>query len=218
MNPFRYRGYYLDTETNLYYLQSRYYDSYTGRFINADDAGNLGIGDELLSYNLFSYCANNPVMGYDPTGEWTISSGFNFSAFLFAGCSYSIFVSLDSHGNIALQVSQADVNTKGVVLGIASIGANCFASITKNDTVSQLEGVSVSAGASAGEIVSAGGELLLENKDGNLFGGISGGSFSVGISAGVDVHITASETQTLYQTNVFESFKKAWNKLCSWFN
>ena len=68
MNPFRYRGYYLDNETNLYYLQSRYYDSYVGRFINADNAGNLGIGDELLSYSLFGYCANNPVMGSDPTG------------------------------------------------------------------------------------------------------------------------------------------------------
>ena len=25
-NPFRYRGYYYDTETNLYYLQTRYYN------------------------------------------------------------------------------------------------------------------------------------------------------------------------------------------------
>ena len=69
MNPFRYRGYYLDTETNLYYLQSRYYDAYTGRFINADDASNLGIGDELLSYNLFSYCINNPVNDRDDDGQ-----------------------------------------------------------------------------------------------------------------------------------------------------
>ncbi len=71
MNPFRYRGYYLDTETNLYYLQSRYYDSYVGRFINADDSDYLGEGEnELLSYNLFSYCANNPVMYIDPEGTW----------------------------------------------------------------------------------------------------------------------------------------------------
>ena len=65
MNPFRYRGYYLDTETNLYYLQSRYYDSYTGRFINADGQLNGG----LLGYNLFAYCENNPVNMIDPSGR-----------------------------------------------------------------------------------------------------------------------------------------------------
>ncbi len=102
MNPFRYRGYYLDTETNLYYLQSRYYDAYTGRFINADDAGNLGIGDELLSYNLFSYCANNPVMGYDPTGT------FNW-------------------GKLAAIVCVAAVITASVVLTVATFGAGSVA-------------------------------------------------------------------------------------------
>ena len=70
MNPFRYRGYYLDTETNLYYLQTRYYDSYTGRFINADGQLNGG----LLGYNLFAYCENNPVMYVDPTGEFLLSA------------------------------------------------------------------------------------------------------------------------------------------------
>ena len=36
INPIRYRGYYYDTETNLYYLISRYYDPEIGRFINND--------------------------------------------------------------------------------------------------------------------------------------------------------------------------------------
>ena len=66
LNPFRYRGYYYDTETGLYYLNSRYYDPQTGRFINAD--GLLGANGDLISYNLFTYCSNNPVMGYDPSG------------------------------------------------------------------------------------------------------------------------------------------------------
>ena len=35
-NPFRYRGYYYDTTTQLYYLQSRYYNAQWGRFLNAD--------------------------------------------------------------------------------------------------------------------------------------------------------------------------------------
>ncbi len=71
MNPFRYRGYYLDTETNLYYLQSRYYDSYTGRFINADDMSTVTASmDALTDKNLFSYCDNNPVMRTDEDGEF----------------------------------------------------------------------------------------------------------------------------------------------------
>ena len=37
LNPFRYRSYIYDEETNLYYLNSRYYDPETSRFINADD-------------------------------------------------------------------------------------------------------------------------------------------------------------------------------------
>ena len=77
MNPFRYRGYYLDTETNLYYLQSRYYDSYVGRFINADDVSTVTASmDALTDKNLFSYCDNNPVMRTDEDGEfWHIIAG-----------------------------------------------------------------------------------------------------------------------------------------------
>ena len=69
-NPLRYRGYVYDTETGLYYLQSRYYNPSWGRFINADDIPYLGIDGTPLSYNLFAYCKNNPVMGYDPTGHF----------------------------------------------------------------------------------------------------------------------------------------------------
>ena len=67
--PLRYRGYVYDHETALYYLQTRYYDPEVGRFINADNPSYLGT-DGITSYNLFSYCGNNPVMGYDPTGCW----------------------------------------------------------------------------------------------------------------------------------------------------
>ena len=68
-NPFRYRGYYYDTETSLYYLQSRYYDPEVGRFINADAFTSTDISG-ALSTNMFAYCENNPVMRHDPNGEW----------------------------------------------------------------------------------------------------------------------------------------------------
>ncbi len=67
INPFRYRGYYYDTETGFYYLQSRYYDPTVGRFLNADCI--IGANGGILGYNMFAYCNNNPVMGCDPSGH-----------------------------------------------------------------------------------------------------------------------------------------------------
>ena len=66
-NPLRYRGYYYDKETKLYYLQSRYYDPQIGRFINADGLASTGQG--ILGCNMFAYCGNEPVGGSDPSGD-----------------------------------------------------------------------------------------------------------------------------------------------------
>ena len=73
LNPFRYRGYYYDAETGLYYLNSRYYDPSIGRFINADDISYIQPTD-INGLNLFAYCGNNPVMYTDPEGTWSWSS------------------------------------------------------------------------------------------------------------------------------------------------
>ncbi len=67
-NPLRYRGYYYDSETGFYYLQSRYYDPEIGRFINADSYASTD-ATGLLSTNMFAYCENDPVNRNDPTGE-----------------------------------------------------------------------------------------------------------------------------------------------------
>ena len=71
-NPIRYRGYYFDTETSLYYVSSRYYDPEIGRFINSDDIDYLGADGSPLSYNLFAYCMNNPVNRFDVNGNWSM--------------------------------------------------------------------------------------------------------------------------------------------------
>ena len=67
INPFRYRGYYYDSETGYYYLNSRYYDPETGRFLNADDPAY--IGDSGIGGNLYAYCGNNAVNDSDPGGS-----------------------------------------------------------------------------------------------------------------------------------------------------
>nr|WP_302685451.1 polymorphic toxin type 44 domain-containing protein [uncultured Ruminococcus sp.] len=73
LNPFRYRSYYYDSESGLYYLMSRYYDSVTHRFVNAD--GYFQSGNGILDTNMNAYCQNNPIMNYDPTGGCYYASG-----------------------------------------------------------------------------------------------------------------------------------------------
>ena len=68
LNPLRYRGYVYDTETGLYYLNSRYYNPETGRFINAD--GYVSTGQGIVGNNMFAYCGNNPSSRTDPSGAF----------------------------------------------------------------------------------------------------------------------------------------------------
>ena len=70
LNPIRYRSYYYDAETGLYYLNSRYYDPETGRFVNADTADVLkNTQYDINGLNLYAYCDNNPVTGRDDEGN-----------------------------------------------------------------------------------------------------------------------------------------------------
>lgn len=70
LNPFRYRSYFCDLETGLYYLQSRYYNPEWGRFISADDVSYLGANGDLQAFNLFAYCSNQPINYSDVSGEF----------------------------------------------------------------------------------------------------------------------------------------------------
>ena len=61
-NNLKYRGYYYDSDLDMYYLQSRYYDPNTCRFISPDDVSCIGANGDFTSYNLFAYCSNKPIM------------------------------------------------------------------------------------------------------------------------------------------------------------
>ena len=67
INPIRYRGYYWDSETGYYWLETRYYSPGWRRFINADSL--FIAGDELTAANMYAYCDGNPVMYVDPSGK-----------------------------------------------------------------------------------------------------------------------------------------------------
>ena len=107
MNPFRYRGYFYDEETSLYYLVNRYYDPEIGRFISQDQISYLQ-PETINGLNLFAYCGNNPIMRVDENGcSWfkkifkkiksaiktavkTIVSGVKKAAMVVAGAAMAV--------------------------------------------------------------------------------------------------------------------------------
>ena len=121
---FRYRGYIYDSDTGLYYLQSRYYDPQTGRFINADDVDYLGIGDNaVLSYNLYAYCGNNPVNGYDPEGNINWQTIFGVSIAVAVIGIVSVVAAPVLATAIAVTASSiASFGTQIAIVGIATAG------------------------------------------------------------------------------------------------
>ena len=72
INPYRYRGYYFDEETGLYFLQTRYYDPEVGHFISRDSI-EYADPETICGLNLYAYCGNNPVMNVDPSGSYAMS-------------------------------------------------------------------------------------------------------------------------------------------------
>ena len=109
-NPFRYRGYYYDVESGLYYLNSRYYDPQTGRFVNAEpnvDYGKFDEGAGLNGYNVFAYCANNPVMFKDDSGEFVISISIGIGSLL-TWATYGIATAVGVGAGVAIGTAVAD--------------------------------------------------------------------------------------------------------------
>ena len=128
-NPIRYRGYYYDLETGLYYLNSRYYDPETGRFLNQDLISYLD-PETVNGLNLYTYCLNDPVNYVDPTGHapwwsWLISGlqVLGGIALCFVPGAQGIGISLIVGGGLGL-ISNAVSPIIGQAIGGASSIAN----------------------------------------------------------------------------------------------
>ena len=168
LNPLRYRGYYYDSETGLYYLRSRYYDPVICRFVNAD--GYVSTGQRMLGYNMFSYCENNPISRIDPSGtSWLVAVVLIVCGVIggIAGaCSdtklweYNPDQEDNSDGNGS---SKEELDTEDRIIN-AFIGT----------------GIGVGAGGLIVSGVGAGGTIVLGSAKAALFGSTGGQLFAVG--------------------------------------
>ena len=153
INPFRYRGYYYDVETGLYYLKTRYYDPETGRFITIDDISYLA-PDTINGLNLYAYCGNNPVMNVDPEGTWSWNKFWKGLAIAF----------------VVVAGAAAIIVTGGIASGAIAGGAVAFANAATTITL----------GIATGGLV---GGYMQEAQGGSFWAGWIGGAVNGAIQA-----------------------------------
>ena len=194
-NPFRYRGYYYDVETGFYYLQSRYYDPTVGRFLNADHPELIGANGGVQGYNLVAYCNNNPIMGYDPYGEWTFTISFNIDLTFILGYSISSDISFDGNGGFMLAITETEYfeeDSQDCSFGCFSASATIGLQVTSHETVDDLLGDSVSFGGSVGSGGTVGVDLITDDIRSDE---LRGAKVSLGVGVGFDVHVKRTTTK-----------------------
>ena len=133
ITPLRYRGYVYDQETGLYYLQSRYYDPEVGRWISPEPnvyTGTFDLAAGITGYNTYAYCANNPVIYKDITGEGIVLTcvlifagiGALIGACYGADISYSLTGSVD--GRMVLTGALIGAGIGSIVgLGVGTVAS-----------------------------------------------------------------------------------------------
>ena len=208
LNPFRYRGYYFDEESGLYYLNSRYYDPETGRFISPDI---LTILDEtkgqINGLNLYMYCYDNPVnysdrSGYSPEWWQWVLSGLSLAAgiaccfipggqvfgvgLIVGGASGLISNTMDA---IGLDGKIASLISSGLSI-VAGIGL-CFTPFAGIGAGLIGQGIGGIAGGYISEAL--GGSFELGAAIGGIVGSIAGGIAYRGIISYKLSHMSAYE-------------------------
>ena len=198
-NPFKYKGYYYDDETQLFYCNSRYYSPELCRFISPDSIEYLD-PQSINGLNLYCYCGNNPVMGYDPNGTfdwnnfWKTALGVIAAVGLAALAIGATIVSGGSLGLLAAGFAMgAAASFVGQGIGNVLSGENFFNDFSLSSIImgglagaAFITGVGGFWGAVAIGAVSNAGTSALENKSwANIVASAIVGGVAAGIGFGV---------------------------------
>ena len=137
-NPFRYRGYYYDVDTGLYYVNSRYYDPSVCRWINAD--GYVTTGQGILGYNMYAYCGNNPISRVDHTGAFWQELWASFTQTLQQAKSYFVMAAGFSQTDTPA-IGPADLVSSAMIVGgmLVCFGIAAYNTVTAPASISKSE-------------------------------------------------------------------------------
>lgn len=119
VNPFRYRGYFYDVETKMYYLKNRYYNPAWHRFMNPDHPDYIDV-ETVHGLNLYMYCGNDPINNIDPTGNGIITIMLLLGLGTLAGGIAGGIVS-KRNGNSGWEVAKDVILWASI--GLATVGA-----------------------------------------------------------------------------------------------
>ncbi|MCL2521265.1 MAG: hypothetical protein FWE36_00220 [Erysipelotrichales bacterium] len=163
INRFVYKGYYLDSETDYYYLKTRYYDPNMIRFVNADDLNYLN-KEKIGGLNLFVYCNNNPVMMVDENGtapRWLRWTGVAVGSVLLASAIVVLTIGTAGLGTGLLAMTVLGA-AKGTLIGAGvgtAIGALIGGALTDWSVDGILAGAMIGFGSGALIGAAIGGSL-----------------------------------------------------------
>ena len=128
LNPIRYRSYYFDKETGLYYLKYRYYDPEICRFISMDDISYLD-PQSLNGLNLYAYCLNNPIMYKDENGHFSLLAGIliGLGALALVGVGLTVggrITNNESVTNVGDSIISSAEIIAGILLIVSGVGGS----------------------------------------------------------------------------------------------
>lgn len=131
INPFRWKSYYYDEESNLYYLNSRYYSPILKRFISIDPL--IVNEDTNLSYNLYLYTCNNPIEQTDNNGNFSFWDALDVVSF--CDSAYQMIKKPSIKNGISLALDTISLLPILPSVGVVSKGSKALSKTTKTSKV-----------------------------------------------------------------------------------
>ena len=205
-NPIRYRSYYFDADTGLYYLHARYYSPEWRRFISPDDTAYLDI-ETVNGLNLYAYCGNDPVNYYDPSGH---SALLIVMGILAAAGLITTSVGVATDNNIVTAIGLTMVTVPALISGASALFSGAtYLSIIGGTAAFAGVGTAIFASAEYQEAFTGNNWILNAGCSEEWYNGLmltttvlaTAGTITSGVLSSIGNATTYSQMMTSFQNN-----------------